>query len=50
MNLQQFIVSFVGPLASEAVESFIRLLDIRNKTARGLKDSINPNDVVRRPL
>ncbi|CAD6564634.1 MAG: COP9 signalosome (CSN) subunit [Tremellales sp. Tagirdzhanova-0007] len=42
MKLQQYINSFTDPLGSEDPRPLVRLLDIRNKTARGLSDTVGP--------
>ena len=43
MKLQQYINSFVEPLAAEAFDPLCRLLDVRNKMARGLASTIGPD-------
>ena len=45
MKLQQYLASFNEPLRTEDVTNLIRLLSCRNKTARGLSDTIGPVDV-----
>lgn len=45
MKLQQYLGSFNEPLRTEDVANLIRLLSCRNKTARGLSDTIGPVDV-----
>jgi hypothetical protein len=45
MKLPQFIHSFAEPLANENAEPLLRLLDCRNRTARGLANTIGPVDV-----
>jgi hypothetical protein len=47
MKLQQYINSFIDPLRSEDPRQLIRLLDNRNKTARGLSDTVGAIDVSR---
>jgi hypothetical protein len=47
MKLQQYIQSFHAPLAAEDSYALLRLLALRNKTARGLSDSVGPIDVSR---
>ncbi|KAI9636407.1 uncharacterized protein MKK02DRAFT_27507 [Dioszegia hungarica] len=44
MKLQQYIQSFYAPLAAEDSYALLRLLALRNKTARGLSDSVGPID------
>ena len=45
MKLQQYIKSFAEPLCSEDPRPLFRLLDVRNKTARGLSDTVGSIDV-----
>lgn len=45
MKLQQYITSFPVPLQAEDPNPLLRLLDLRNKLARGLKDTVGPIDV-----
>lgn len=45
MKLQQYIGQFSDPLRTDSVEPLLRLLDCRNKTARGLSDTIPPIEV-----
>ena len=45
MKLQQYINSFLDPLQAEDPKPLVRLLDARNKTARGLSDTVGPIDV-----
>lgn len=45
MKLQQYITSFSAPLESEDARPLLRLLAIRNKTARGLSDTVGAIDV-----
>ncbi|RSH92177.1 COP9 signalosome (CSN) subunit [Saitozyma podzolica] len=40
MKLQQYINSFTAPLAAEDARPLVRLLACRNKTARGLSDTV----------
>lgn len=47
MKLQQYLNSFGEPLRSEDVHNLTRLLSCRNKTARGLSDTIGGVDVRR---
>ncbi|KAK1921566.1 hypothetical protein DB88DRAFT_506415 [Papiliotrema laurentii] len=42
MKLQQYISQFIAPLQAESPAPLLRLLDCRNKTARGLSDTIPP--------
>ncbi|ORX38811.1 hypothetical protein BD324DRAFT_617413 [Kockovaella imperatae] len=44
MKLQQYLNSFLEPLSAQDTRPLIRLLDCRNKTARGLSDTIGPID------
>ena len=45
MKLQQYLTSFNEPLRAQDVANLVRLLSCRNKTARGLSDTIGPVDV-----
>jgi len=45
MKLQQYVNSFTDPLRAEDTTPLFRLLDIRHKVARGLKDSVGFIDV-----
>jgi len=45
MKLQQYVNSFTDPLRAEDSTPLFRLLDIRHKVARGLKDSVGFIDV-----
>ena len=45
MKLHQYIQAFTQPLAVQDPNELIRLLDARNKLARGLKDTVGPIDV-----
>ena len=45
MKLQQYINSFSEPLRTEDPKALVRLLDVRNKTARGLSDTVGAIDV-----
>ena len=45
MKLQQYVNSFTDPLRAEDPTPLFRLLDIRHKLARGLKDSVGFIDV-----
>jgi len=45
MKLQQYVNSFTDPLQAEDPRPLIRLLDIRNKTARGLSDTVGAIEV-----
>jgi hypothetical protein len=47
MKLQQFINSFIAPLAAEDARPLVRLLACRNKTARGLSDTVGAIEVGR---
>ncbi|KAL7419999.1 COP9 signalosome (CSN) subunit [Cryptotrichosporon argae] len=44
MKLQQYIQSFAEPLRVQDAKPLLRLLDCRNKTARGLKDTVGAID------
>ncbi|ORY31023.1 hypothetical protein BCR39DRAFT_527825 [Naematelia encephala] len=44
MKLQQYINSFNDALRAEDSRALVRLLDCRNKTARGLSDTVGPID------
>ncbi len=45
MKLQQYINSFTEPLRSEDPRPLIRLVDVRNKTSRGLSDTVGAIEV-----
>ena len=45
MKLQQYINSFIEPLAASDARQLLRLLALRNKTARGLSDTVGAIDV-----
>lgn len=47
MKLQQYINSFTAPLAAEDARPLVRLLACRNKTARGLSDTVGAIEVGR---
>lgn len=45
MKLPQYIHALAEPLRNEDVTALTRLLDARNRTARGLADTVSPIDV-----
>ena len=45
MKLPEYIRSFQVPLEKENAGPLVRLLDLRNKAARGLSDTVGPIDV-----